>query len=283
MFRSNYLFLFYLISVLLLASCTKPNQYLARERYIVATNNLNVRIDPTRLSRTIGTLEKGDTIIALASDKFWVMVKVGDQTGFVSNEYLKKLKPIAAPKLVSFIERNSNWKGWSFWIISILLITLWVISELGLMRYENRLRNQLRINVKKVSVAPLVFFVAGILTAVLYLHWKDQVIESLFHKSSFLPRGLGNIAWIIWLQFFTIVLGMIVDFIGSIYRSGIKYGQLTFLMEQGINLIIFTTSFFLTLSLYIAAIVFLVLFFAILYTIIVTENSKTFSGILSGN
>lgn len=282
MVRANYRLLFYLLSILLLASCTKPNQYFARERYIVTTSNLNVRIDPTRLSRNIGTLTKGDTIIALASDKYWIMVRVGDQTGFVSNEYIRKLKPVAIPALFTFIEQKANWKEWSFWLISIILIALWVISELKLMRYEHRLKNQLKIDLKKISISPLVFFVAGILTAVLYLHWKDQVIESLFHKTSFLPSGMGNIAWIIWLQFFAIILGMVIDFIGSIYRSGIRYGHVTFLMEQGINLIIFTTAFFLTLSLYVAAIAFLVLFFAILYTIIVTENSKTFSGFISG-
>jgi hypothetical protein len=130
--RKHYLLL-YLLFILLLASCTKPNQYFARERYIVTTNTLNIRIDPTQLSRNIGVLKKGDTIIALASDKYWVMVKVGDQTGFVSIEYVKRIDPISAPKIVSFIERNANWVKWPFWVISILLITFWVISELGLM------------------------------------------------------------------------------------------------------------------------------------------------------
>jgi len=282
MFRANYRLLFYLLSILLLASCTKPNQYFAREKYAVTSSNLNIRIDPTRLSRTIGTLTKGDTITALASDKYWIMVKVGDQTGFVSNEYIKKLKPIATPPLFSFIEQNASWKGWSFWPLALLLIALWAISEHGLMRYESGLKNRLKIDVKEISIAPLVFFVAGILTAILYIYWKDQVIESLFHKTSFLPSGMGNIAWIIWLQIFSIILGMIVDYIGSIYRSGIKYGHVTFLMEFGINLIIFTTTLFLTLGLFVVGIILLVLFFAILYTFIVTENSKTFSGFLSG-
>ncbi|NOU18833.1 MAG: hypothetical protein HOO91_14865 [Bacteroidales bacterium] len=263
------------------ASCTKPNQYFARERYIVTTNTLNIRIDPTQLSRNIGVLKKGDIITALASDKYWVMVKVGDQTGFVSIEYVKEIDPIAAPKIISFIERNADWVKWQFWVISIILITLWVISELGLMRYENRLKIKFGINAKKISVSPLIFFVTGILTAILYLYWKDQVIESLFYKSSFLPRGMGSIAWIIWILYLTLLLGMVVDFSGSIYRSGIKYGPVTFLMELGINLIIYFTTSFLIISLFIAAIVFLIVFFAILYTIVVTENSKSFSDFLT--
>lgn len=279
--RKHYLFL-NLLFILLLASCTKPNQYFARERYIVTTNTLNIRIDPTQLSRNIGVLKKGDTIIALASDKYWVMVNVGDQTGFVSIEYVKRIDPISAPKIVSFIERNADCVKWPFWVISLILITLWVISELGLMRYENRLKIKFNINAKKISVTPLVFFATGILTAILYLYWKDQVIESLFNNFAFLPRGMGSIAWIIWILYLTLLLGMIIDFIGSIYRSGIKYGLVTFLMELGINLIIFLTTFFLVISLFIVAIIFLIVFFAILYTIVVTENSKSFSGFIVG-
>lgn len=271
----------YLLIILLFASCTKPNQYYAPEKYVVTSNNLNIRIDPTRLSGNIGTLSKGDTIVALASDKFWVMVKVEDQTGFVSIEYIKKLAPNATPKFVKLIERNADWKSWPFWVLALFLITLWVAAEFGIMIYENRLKNKFGVNAKKISVTPLVFFAAGILTAVLYLLWKDQVIESLFYNFSILPKGLGSIAWIVWLQCLAIVLGMIIDFIGSLYKSGLKYGHVTFLMEQGTNLIIFSTAFFLTISLFVAAIVFLVVFFAILYTIIVTENSKSFSGFIN--
>jgi len=280
MLKKRFLFLC-LPLIVLLASCTKPNQYYAKERYIVTSKNLNIRIDPTRLSGSIGSLTKGDTITALASDKYWVMVKVGNQTGFVANEYLKKLKPIATPKFIQSVERFANWRVWQFWVISILLITIWVAAELGLFRYENHLKIDLGITAKKISISPLIFFVTGIITGILYLYWKDQVVETLFYNFSILPKGMGSLAWIIWVQCLAIVLGMIVDFIGSIYRSGIKYGHVTFLMEQGINLIIFGTAFFLTISLFVASIVFLVVFFAVLYTIIVTENSKSFKGLFN--
>ena len=270
----------YLLIALFLVSCTKPNQTFVRERYIVTSKNLNIRIDPTQLSKTIGTLTKGDTIIALASDKYWIMVKIGDQSGFVSNEYIKKLAPVSTPKFIAIIERNADWKSWSFWVISILLVTFWVASEFGIMIYKNRLKKKFGIDAKKIAVTPIVFFAAGILTAVLYLFWKEQVIESIFYNFSILPKGMGSIAWIIWIQCLVIVLGMIIDFIGSLYKSGLKYGHVTFLMEQGTNLIIFSTAFFLTISMFVAAIVFLVVFFAILYTIIVTENSKSFSGFI---
>lgn len=281
MLNKFYIFLC-LIFILLFASCTKPNQYFARERYVVTSNNLNIRIDPTRLSGNIGTLKKGDTIEALASDKYWVMLKVGDQTGFVSIEYLKKLEPVTAPELIKIIEKFANWRVWQFWIICVFLIALWIAAELGLLRYESRLKKRFGINAKKISVTPLIFFVVGILTGILHLFWKDQVIESLFYKFSILPKGMGSIAWIIWIQCLVVLIGIIIDFVGSIYRSGIKYGHVTFLIEQGVNLVILFTTFFLTISMFVAAIIFLIIFFAILYTIVVTENSKSFSGFLSG-
>ena len=197
MIKQKYRVLFYLLFITLLVSCTKPNQYFTRDRYIVTTNNLNIRIDPTRLSGNIGTLSKGDTIIALASDKYWVMIKVDDQTGFVSNEYLKKIGPIATPKLFSFIERNSDWGKWQFWVISIILIGLWISAELGLIKYENHLKKKFGVNSKRIPVTPIIFFVSGILIGVLYLYWKDQVIESLFYNFSFSPKGMGNMGWII--------------------------------------------------------------------------------------
>jgi len=274
--------LLYLLFILLTASCTKPNQYYSRERYVVTSNSLNIRFDPTKLSKPIGTLSKGDTVIALASDKYWVMVKVDDQTGFVSNEYLKVIGPATTPKIISIIERYSDWGKWQFWIIAIILIAFWVFAELGVLHYENKLKHEFGVTSKNISVTPIVFFVSGILIAVLYLTWKEQVIESLFYNFSVLPKGLGSIAWIIWIQCLAIILSLIVDFIGSIYRSGAKHGYVTFLMEQGVNLIIFSTAFFLTISMFVAGIIFLVIFFAILYTIVVTENSKSISGFLSG-
>ncbi len=270
------------IIMVLLASCSKPKQQLARERFIVTTNNLNIRIDPTQLSKTIGILSKGDTIIALASDRYWVMVKVENQTGFIASEYLKKLAPIKPPKFLSFLEKYTNPNNLYFWLSTIFLLSAWVLLELRLMKYEKRLKEKYQINTKKISVTPLIFFASAILTAILYLYWRDQVIESLFYKFSFLPKGMGSIAWIIWIQFSTIAIGLIIDLIGSIYLSGLKYGLTIFFFEQGINLIIFSTALFLTLTFFVAAIVILVIFFAILYTFIVTENGKSFSRLVVG-
>ncbi|HCT30480.1 MAG TPA: hypothetical protein DIW31_07050 [Bacteroidales bacterium] len=262
-----------LFLTLLLASCSKPTQQYARERYIVISKNLNIRLDPTLLSSSIGVLSKGDTIISLAADKFWVMVKVGDQTGFIASEYLQKLAPLKPPLLLSFLDKNSNVKSIYFWIITIVFLFTWVYLELRLVVYENRLKKQYNINTKRVSISPLIFFASAILTAILYLYWKDQVVESLFYNFSFLPKGMGSMSWIIWVQFATIIMGLIVDLISSIYISKVKFGLYIFLFEQIINLTIFSIAFFLTISIFIAAIILLVIFFAILYTFVMTENS----------
>jgi uncharacterized protein YgiM (DUF1202 family) len=73
------------------ASCVEPGHYQTRERYVVDTKSLFIRSAPSPISEIISSYKQGDTIVALASDKYWVMVKRGSKTGFVSTDYLKRL------------------------------------------------------------------------------------------------------------------------------------------------------------------------------------------------
>jgi hypothetical protein len=93
---------------------------------------------------------------------------------------------------------------------------------------------------------------------------------------------MGNMVWIIWIQALAILIAMTIDLIGSLYKSGFKYGLIVFSLEQLTNLTIFLTAYFLTIALYVAAIVFLVIFFTMLYITIVSLNSRNVSGFLSG-
>jgi len=124
--KVKYYTLIFFAIVLFLTSCTRPKQNNTKERFVVTSNSLNIRIDPTQLSKPIGTLSKGDTITALASDNYWIMVKVGDQAGFVSNQYLKRIGPIMIPAFITLVERNASIEKWQFWVIAIILILLWV-------------------------------------------------------------------------------------------------------------------------------------------------------------
>jgi len=280
--KVKYYTLIFFAIVLFLTSCTRPKQNNTKERFVVTSNSLNIRIDPTQLSKPIGTLSKGDTITALASDNYWIMVKVGDQAGFVSNQYLKRIGPIMIPAFITLVERNASIEKWQFWVIAIILILLWVGSELLLLNYEKNLKKNQSISSKNISFSPLVVFVSSILISLLYLYWKDEVIDNLFNNFYIIPKGNDSIAWFIWILVTIISIAILIDLIGSIYKSGVKQGSIIFLSEQLINIVILSTTFFLTITLFLGAIVFLILFFAILYTIIVTENSKSISGFLTG-
>lgn len=280
MFIKKNIGLLFILFIILFASCNKPNQSNKKERFVVTSNNLNIRNDPTQLSKTIGTLAKGDTVIALASDNYWIMIKAGNQTGFVSNQYLKRLGPPPIPAIIMLIEKNADWGKWQFWVIAVALIAVWAATQLGFLRYVRNLKRKQGIGSKNISFSPLTVFVASILTALLYLFWKDDVIDSLFVNFNLIPQNAGYIAWFIWSLCVTVLISIIIDLISAIYYSGIKYGFITFTIEQGINAAILATTFFLTISLFLAAIVFLIVFFAILYTIIVTENSKSQSGFI---
>jgi len=280
MFLKNYFGLPFILFIILFASCNKPNQSSTKERFVVTSSNLNIRNDPTQLSRTIGSLTKGDTVIALASDKYWIMVKVGDQTGFVSNQYLQRIGHPPTPAIILAIEKNSDWGKWQFWVIAVILIAIWTTAQLGLLRYIRNLKRRQGIGSKNISFSPLTVFVASILTALLYLFWKEDVIDSLFGNFYIIPQNAGYITWFIWILSVTVLISIVIDLVSAIFYSGFKYGFITFIIEQGINAAILTTTFFLTISLFLAAIVFLIVFFAILYTIIVTENSKSQSGFI---
>jgi len=186
------------------------------------------------------------------------------------------------PAFITLVERNASIEKWQFWVIAIILILLWVGSELLLLNYEKNLKKNQSISSKNISFSPLVVFVSSILISLLYLYWKDEVIDNLFNNFYIIPKGNDSIAWFIWILVTIISIAILIDLIGSIYKSGVKQGSIIFLSEQLINIVILSTTFFLTITLFLGAIVFLILFFAILYTIIVTENSKSISGFLTG-
>lgn len=262
----------------LLSSCIEPGQFGARERYVVTSRNLNVRSDPSRIARVIGTLSQGDTITALASDQYWIMIRYNDQSGFIAGEYIRPLEPIETPWVFRLIEDNSNWKTGRFWLIATGIVLLWIAFEYGSVKTRNILAFKMGIPVKGMMVSPLIAFASGILLGVLYLFWKDQVIESLFHRFSILPQGLGMISWVLWLQAVAICSGLAIDLIGSIFKSGMLWGSVIFLVEVFNCMVIYISTVYLTISLFVTAIVFLVLVFGVQYILAVSATSRGGSG-----
>ncbi len=272
--------LFSFITLVLFCSCTKPERNNTRERYVVTSRNLNIRSDPSKLSRAIGSLSRGDTIVALASDKYWIMIRNGNQTGFISNEFMKKIEPYPTPFPFSFIDHNSDWHSWRFWAITMLFLALWTLSAIGISRYENYLRKENGIKIKNLSISPIVFFVAGILTGVLYLFWKDQLIESIYHKFSFNPIGKEAILMVLLGQGIFVLTGLIIDLIGNLIKSGRYYGSILFLLYLLENMIIFFTTLYFTISVFLLAIIVLTIFFAIQYIALASQKDSSLTDIL---
>ncbi len=264
----------------LLSSCIEPGQFGTRERYVVTSRNLNVRSDPSRIARVIGTLSQGDTITALASNQYWIMIRYNDQSGFIAGEYIRPLEPIETPWVFRLIEDNSNWKTAKFWLIATGIVLLWIAFEYSSVKTRNMLALKRGVPVKAMMVSPLIAFASGILLGVLYLFWKDQVIESLFHRFTILPQGLGMISWVIWLQAVAICSGLAVDLIGSIFKSGMLWGSVIFLVVAFNCMVIYISTVYLTISLFITAIVFLVLVFGVQYILAVSATSRSKSGLL---
>jgi len=256
------------------ASCVEPGHYQTRERYVVDTKSLFIRSAPSPISEIISSYKQGDTIIALASDKYWVMVKRGSKTGFVSTDYLKKIAPPKTPAFLDKIESIANWKSWYFWVIAVAITLLWLFIDEMIIKFKQKLKNQHEISVKGLLITPVVFFVNAIMCGVLYINWKDQLLESLHKGFSLVPENLDIISWVLWIQLLILLIGISLDLLGSIFKSGVAWGILLTLIDLLLGVYIFAVSFYLTISLYYFAIIFLLIFFGSQYISMVYQNSK---------
>lgn len=256
------------------ASCVEPGHYQTRERYVVDTKSLFIRSAPSPVSEIISSYKQGDTIIALASDKYWVMVKRGSKTGFVSTDYLKKIDSPKTPVILEKVEGIANWKSWYFWVIAVAVTLLWVFIDEMIIKFKEKLKNKHEISVKGLLITPVVFFVNAIMCGVLYINWKDQLLESLHKGFSLVPENLDIISWVLWIQLLILLIGISLDLLGSIFKSGVAWGALLTLIDLLLGVYIFAVSFYLTISLYYFAIIFLLIFFGSQYISMVYQNSK---------
>lgn len=256
------------------ASCVEPGHYQSRERYVVDTKSLFIRSAPSPVSEIISSYKQGDTIIALASDKYWVMVKRGSKTGFVSTDYLKKIEPPKTPIILEKVEGIANWKSWYFWVIAVAITLLWVFIDEMTIKFKEKLKNKHEISVKGLLITPVVFFVNAIMCGVLYINWKDQLLESLHKGFSLVPENLDIISWVLWIQLLILLIGISLDLLGSIFKSGVAWGLLLTFIDLLLGVYIFAVSFYLTISLYYFAIIFLLIFFGSQYISMVYQNSK---------
>ena len=256
------------------ASCVEPGHYQSRERYVVDTKSLFIRSAPSPISEIISSYKHGDTIVALASDKYWVMVKLGSKTGFVSTDYLKKIEPPKTPAFLDKVESIANWKSWYFWVIAVAITLFWVFIDEMIIKFKEKLKNKHEISVKGLLITPVVFFVNAIMCGVLYINWKDQLLESLHKGFSLVPENLDIISWVLWIQLLILLIGISLDLLGSIFKSGVAWGILLTLIDLLLGVYIFAVSFYLTISLYYFAIIFLLIFFGSQYISMVYQNSK---------
>jgi len=256
------------------ASCVEPGHYQTRERYVVDTKSLFIRSAPSPISEIISSYKQGDTIVALASDKYWVMVKRGSKTGFVSTDYLKKIEPPKTPAFIDKVESIANWKSWYFWVIAVAISLLWVFIDEMIIKFKEKLKNKHEISVKGLLITPVVFFVNAIMCGVLYINWKDQLLESIHKGFSLVPENLDIISWVLWIQLLILLIGILLDLLGSIFKSGVAWGILLTLIDLLLGVYIFAVSFYLTISLYYFAIIFLLIFFGSQYISMVYQNSK---------
>lgn len=258
-------------------SCLKPGNYNIRERYVVNTKTLIARSSPSTASTPVFTFQQGDTLAAMASDTEWVMVKVGSKKGFVAATYLQRIEPTPTPKLLSWVEKTASWESWIFWVTAISAIVIWIISGKKIIQIKNRLAKKHDFQVKGLVLMPVVFFINALLLSILYINWKDLIISSIYHGIRAIPNNPDIMDWVVWCQALSLLASFLVDLFGTVIKSGILWGVVLTFVDLLWSVFIFAATFFLTLSLYYYAIVFLLIFFGIQYVSMVYQNSRKIS------
>ncbi len=261
---------------LLMAACIEPGNYRMRDRYVVTSRTLYMRSAPSTVSEILGSFRLGDTLIAAASDRYWIMIRDGAVTGYVSTDFLKKIEYPITPTFFEFIEKLANLKTWLFWVLAVTLLLVWGIVEESILKFKQRLRKRYGVNIKEILIIPVVFFVSAVISGLIYLYWKDYLIESLAARFSvdYMQTNLVTIA--IWVQLAVMIIATLFDFLGSIFKSGIRRGFLLTVFDAFWGVLIFAITFFLTMGLSFYAIAFMVVFFTVRYIHVVYQNDLNF-------
>lgn len=264
--------IFLFIVLFAFTACVEPGNYRMRDRYIVTTRSLYMRSAPSTVSEIMGTFGQGDTIVAVASDKYWIMVRNGYATGYVSTDYLKKIEYPNTPKILKSLEKLANWHKWYFWVLAIALLMLWILVEESVVKAKQLLKKRFDFNVKEIVVSYVTFFVAGLLSGIIYLYWKDYFIESITKGISANNFGTDIVTIAVWVQLSLLAISILYDYLGSIFKTGLRFGTLLTVFDAIQGILIFGVTFFLVIALSYYAIAFLTVFFTARFIHVVYQN-----------
>lgn len=213
--------IFLLLFLFVFTACVEPGNYRMRDRYIVTSHTLYIRSAPSTVSEIIGTLGQGDTVVAVASDRYWIMVRNGYETGYISTDYLKKIDYPVTPKILQTSEKLANWKKWQFWILAIAMLLLWVLAEEWVLKTKQYLKKKFNFNIKEIIVSYVTFFVVALLSGIIYLHWKDYLIESIYKGIAANSYEADIVTITVWVQLSLLAISILYDYLGSIFKTGL--------------------------------------------------------------
>lgn len=258
----------------LITSCVDFTDFKSSGQYVVKRKTLYVRNAPSSTSLVTATYALGDTILVKSVDKQWAIVALDDgKLGFVS---ASSVRPIGTEKIQAFyvLDKLTNWKTWYFWVAAVVLVGLWVFIERCSVNFKTYLKTKRGVAIKGLPVTPVVLFVFGIMSGVLYRTWNEAFMLSIQNTFSFSPTNLDAISWVLWVQILVMLIALLFDILAAIFMSGVKWGPLLTLVDFLLGVIICAAAFFLTVSFYIVGIVLLVVFFAGQYTSMVSKNNR---------
>lgn len=207
------LFIILIAPIIFFSSCADSTNYdVAGEQYLVTSTKTTLRERPRENSKKIGSLKKGDVIVAKYQLREWIVFdyKVGlasvdtsSLKSFVQIETEKafdpELNPVAA-ETKDILGEYGDWASWKFWVIllglSFASMFLYFAGK-ALPPIERVMED----GVVREWGHYFPYFTAflGFLFAFVFLFWRDSVLHSIFVEPFWwYPEGQGGVAWHLW-------------------------------------------------------------------------------------
>lgn len=242
--------------------------------YVVTAQRLYVRSAPTPTSVVLRTYNQGDTLVARPSDEHWMLVAIdGSADGYVPRSSVKGVEEHSG-RLFAALDGLADWRRWPFWAALTLMVGLWLLLERLSVRWCERITAGEEVLVRRVPLTPAVLFVCGLLCGLLYRAQHEQMVIGLQGLLSLSPDQLDAMGWTLWVQVLVAIVALLIDLLGSIFKSGVRWGMSITLLDLLLAMAMFATALLLGMGLYLVGAALAVALFGLRYIRLVVRSCR---------
>lgn len=251
--------------LLLCSACGHILELNMSGRYVVTAQRLYVRSAPSPTSLVLRTYNQGDTLVARPSDEHWMLVDIdGSADGFVPRSSVKSAEGHSG-RIFAILDGLADWRRWPFWAALTLMVGLWLMFERLSVRCCERITAGAEVLVRRVPLIPAVLFACGLLCGLLYRAQHELMVIGLQGLLSLSPDQLDAMGWTLWVQVLVAIVALLIDLLGSIFKSGVRWGICIALLDLLLAMAMFATALLFAMGLYLVGAALAVALFGLRY------------------